>query len=173
MNLREATAELHSKAEKMEFNQKMFRGELSKKEYLHYLIQQSVVFQCIEEHNLPQIDPALKRLKNVFEDIQELQKDVTDTLPELESTKKYGIYLESLKGDEVLAHVYLNYLALVFGGQIMKSKVPGSGKMYQFENVQEVIKNVRGFQTDDMTEEVNKGFKFIIDILDELQKNAG
>jgi hypothetical protein len=173
MNLREATAELHSKAEKMEFNQKMFRGELSKKEYLNYLIQQSVVFQCIEEHNLPQLDPGLKRLKNVFEDIQELQKEVTDKLPGLESTKKYGIYLESLKGEKLLAHVYLNYLALVFGGQMMRSKVPGSGKMYQFENVQEVIKNVRGFQTDDMAEEVNKGFNFIIDILDELQKNAG
>jgi hypothetical protein len=81
--------------------------------------------------------------------------------------------LESLKGEKVLAHVYLNYLALVFGGQMMKSKVPGNGKMYMFENVQEVIQNVRGFQTDDMAEEVNKGFNFIIDILDELQKNAG
>jgi len=27
MGLREATAELHSKAEKMEFNQRLFRGE--------------------------------------------------------------------------------------------------------------------------------------------------
>ena len=51
MGLREATAELHSKAEKMEFNQRMFRGELSKKEYLHYLIQQACIFQCIEEHS--------------------------------------------------------------------------------------------------------------------------
>jgi hypothetical protein len=41
MTLKEATAELHSKAEKMEFNQRMFRGELSNDEYLNYLIQQS------------------------------------------------------------------------------------------------------------------------------------
>ena len=31
MGLRELTAELHSKAEKMEFNQRMVKGELSKK----------------------------------------------------------------------------------------------------------------------------------------------
>ena len=48
MGLREATAELHSKAEKMEFNQRMFRGELSKSEYLEYLRQQSVLFTIIE-----------------------------------------------------------------------------------------------------------------------------
>ena len=40
MDLREATAELHSKAEKMEFNQRMFRGELSTEEYVKYLYQQ-------------------------------------------------------------------------------------------------------------------------------------
>ena len=48
MNLKEATAELHSKAEKMKFNQRMFRGELSNDEYLNYLIQQSYIFQEIE-----------------------------------------------------------------------------------------------------------------------------
>ena len=37
MTLKEGTAELHSKAEKMEFNQRMFRGELSNDEYLNYL----------------------------------------------------------------------------------------------------------------------------------------
>jgi hypothetical protein len=35
MTLKEGTAELHSKAEKMEFNQRMFRGELSNDEYLN------------------------------------------------------------------------------------------------------------------------------------------
>ena len=40
MGLKEATAELHSKAEKMEFNQRMFRGELSTDEYANYLHQQ-------------------------------------------------------------------------------------------------------------------------------------
>ena len=49
MGLREATAELHSKAEKMMFNQRMFRGELSQFEYLNYLIQQSYILLYIKD----------------------------------------------------------------------------------------------------------------------------
>ena len=69
MGLREATAELHSKAEKMEFNQRMFRGELSKKEYLYYLIQQASIFQCIEEHKSADIGPDLARLTKEEDEI--------------------------------------------------------------------------------------------------------
>ena len=65
MNLRESTAELHSKAEKMQFNQRMFNGELSKEEYLNHLIQQSAIFTIIEQHRLPH--PSLNREKKIFE----------------------------------------------------------------------------------------------------------
>jgi hypothetical protein len=56
----------------------------------------------------------------------------------------------------------------------MKSKVPGSGKMYEFEgDMRELIGSVRAIQNDEMADEVNKGFQYIINILDELQTNAG
>ena len=172
--LKEAIQEKHTQAERMPFNARMFKGELSKKEYLFYLHQQASIFQCIEEHKIPQMHPKLNRLENVFADIQELQKEVTDKFPSLESTKKYGMYLESLTDDRILAHIYLNYLALMFGGQMMKSKVPGSGKMYGFEgDMRELIGSVRAIQNDEMADEVNKGFQYIINILDELQTNAG
>ena len=172
--LKEAIQEKHTQAERMPFNARMFRGELSKKEYLFYLHQQASIFQCIEEHKIPQMHPDLKRLERVFADIQELQKEISDKFPSLESTKKYGLYLESLTDDRILAHIYLNYLALMFGGQMMKSKVPGSGKMYEFEgDMRELIGSVRAIQNDEMADEVNKGFQYIINILDELQKNIG
>ena len=66
MSLRESTAELHSKAEKMPFNQKMFKGELSKTEYLHYLYQQAAIFTIIEQHKLPH--PDLAREGKIFLD---------------------------------------------------------------------------------------------------------
>jgi len=57
---------------------------------------------------------------------------------------------------------------------MMKSKVPGSGKMYEFEgDMRELIGSVRAIQNDEMADEVNKGFQYIINILDELQTNAG
>ena len=169
MTLKEATAELHSKAEKMEFNQRMFRGELSNDEYLNYLIQQSYIFQEIENRDLPH--PNLNRLSSINDDINELggykfkiSKPTTD----------YVVYLGDLNQSSLNAHIYLNYLALVYGGQIMKSKVPGSGKMYEFEGeMMELIGSIRAIQNDEMADEVNKGFQYIINILDELQTNAG
>ena len=169
MTLKEATAELHSKAEKTEFNQRMFRGELSQDEYLNYLIQQSYIFQEIENRDLPH--PNLNRLSSINEDINEfggykfkINKATTD----------YVVYLGDLNQSNLNAHIYLNYLAIMFGGQMMKSKVPGSGKMYEFEgDMRELIGSVRAIQNDEMADEVNKGFQYIINILDELQKNAG
>jgi len=173
MGLREATADLHSKAEKMEFNQRMFRGELSKKEYLHYLIQQACIFQCIEEHKAADISPDLARLTKVFDDIMELQKEIPLSFPQIKAANEYGAYLESLKVKDLYPHIYLNYMALMFGGQMMKSKVPGKGRMYDFDNVPELVTMIRGIQKDEWADEVNKGFQYIINILDELQTNAG
>jgi heme oxygenase len=171
MSLREATAALHSKAEKMEFNQRMFRGELSKKEYLDYLYQQSVIFTTIEQYKLPHSD--LARENKIFEDIKELETELDSKSLHLESTKEYGIYLQSLSNEDILPHIYLNYLALAYGGQMMKTKVPGSGKMYDFENMMECVGSIRAIQNDEMADEVNKGFQYIINILDELQTNIG
>ena len=166
MNLRESTAELHSKAEKMEFNQKMIKGELSKNEYLNYLYQQSVIFTIIEQHKLPHLD--LARESKIFDDIKELESEVNYKTLHLESTKEYGVYLQSLNDEQILPHVYLNYLALVYGGQMIKTKVPGSGKMYDLNNMMECVGSIRAVQKDEWSDEVNKGFEFIINILNEL-----
>jgi heme oxygenase len=169
MNLKEATALLHSKAEKMMFNQRMFRGELSQFEYLNYLIQQSYIFQEIENRKLPH--PNLQRLSSINEDINELGGY---TFKISKPTTDYVVYLGDLNQSNLNAHIYLNYLAIMFGGQMMKSKVPGSGKMYDFEgDMRELIGSVRAIQNDGMADEVNKGFIFIINILDELQRNSG
>lgn len=174
MNLKESTSELHKKAEQMEFNQKMFRGELTKEQYLKYLLVQSVIFQCIEEHKHSKLHNDLPRLKKIFSDIQELQKDVNVNvnIMEMQTVKNYGQYLESLNDERLYPHIYLNYLALAYGGQMMKSKVPGAGKMYEFENINEVIGSIRNIQKDEWAMEVNKGYAHIITILDELQRNS-
>ena len=170
MTLKEATAELHSKAEKMEFNQRMFKGELSPLEYGNYLTQQLTIFSEIEcREVLPHEN--LKRSEVIKQDIDELE---LSELKPLESTRQYALHLMNISDDELKAHIYLNYLAIMFGGQMMKSKVPGSGKMYEFEgDMRELIGSVRAIQNDEMADEVNKGFQYIINILDELQKNVG
>jgi heme oxygenase len=170
MTLKESTAELHSKAEKMDFNQRMFAGELSPLEYGNYLTQQLVIFSEIEcREVLP--NENLKRSEVIKQDIDELE---LSELNPLKSTRQYALHLMNISDDELKAHIYLNYLAIMFGGQMMKSKVPGSGKMYEFEgDMMELISSIRSIQKDEWATEVNKGFQYIINILDELQTNAG
>lgn len=170
MGLREATAELHSKAEKMEFNQRMFRGELSADEYVEYLYQQLSIFDIIEFNELPH--PSLSRVNKIREDILELSPQ-SSIVNITSATSEYIDYISSLTREEYLPHIYLNYLALAYGGQMMKTKVPGSGRMYDFDNMQEAVGSIRAVQSDEWADEVNKGFEFIIKIADELQNTTG
>lgn len=167
MFLKEAIEEKHRMAEKMPFNVRMMKGELSKKEYRRYLYQQILIFNAIEKHKLPH--ESLERGGKILEDIQELNGTGMDFMQALPITKKYASYLETLSDEEILPHIYLNYLALMFGGQIMKKAIPGSGKMYEFENVPDCIASIRMLQKNEWADEANKGLDYTIGILDELQ----
>lgn len=172
LQLKDAISEKHSLAEKMPFNQRMFNGELSKEEYILYLSQQLAIFDAIERHELPH--PSLNRARLVYADIKELMElkdgESLDIKP-LVATNEYRKYLNTLTQEELLPHVYLNYLAIMFGGQMMKSKVPGSGKMYEFDgDMREIVGSIRAIQKDEWADEANKALDYNINILDELQR---
>ena len=167
--LKDAIAEKHSLAEKMTFNQRMFNGELSDEEYILYLCQQLAIFDAIEVHELPH--PSLDRAGNVFQDIKELVGEGQIQITPLVSTNEYRKYLNTLTQEQLLPHVYLNYLAIMFGGQMMKAKTPGSGRMYEFDgDMREIAGSIRAVQKDEWADEANKALDYNINILDELQR---
>jgi len=165
--LKEATSIKHKQAERMPFNSRMFRGLLSKDEYLFYLNQQLQIFQTIESIGLPH--SSLKRTESVQADMDELKAQGSNPGYILSSTNAYVNYLGSLSYEQILPHVYLNYMAIMFGGQMMKKAVPSTGRMYVFENMQEAVQSIRNVQKDEWAEEVNIGFDYNIAILDELE----
>jgi heme oxygenase len=147
----------------------MFRGELTKEEYVNYLTQQSLIFNQIEfGNNLP--SDSLRRSEKITEDLKELKEQENYIV--LPSTIEYVNYISNLTEEQLLPHIYLNYLALAYGGQMMKSKVPGSGRMYDFDNMMECVGSIRAVQKDEWAEEVNKGFDFLIEIFDGLQNTT-
>ena len=168
MNLKEATAELHSKAEKMMFNQRMFRGELSQFEYLNYLIQQSYIFQEIENRNLPH--PNLQRLSSINEDINELGGY---TFKISKPTTDYVVYLGDLNQNQLNAHIYLNYLAIMFGGQMIKKIVPGSHRNLEFEDARTLMTNIRAKLDDSMGDEANIAFDWAIRMMRDYDSSLG
>jgi len=165
--LKEATRDKHKQAERMPFNTRMVKGLLTKKEYFIYLNQQMQVFSTIENKGLPH--RGLGRVDKVKEDMDELESQGAYSGLILPGTKAYVDYLDSLSYGEVLPHVYLNYLALMFGGQMMKHAVPSKGRMYVFEDMNESMQSIRDLQKDEWAGEVNKGFEYHIAIFEELE----
>jgi len=168
--LKEATAPKHRKAEQMDFNQRMFRGELSKAEYLMYLEQQLAIFEELERNPLPH--PALNRQNAVNADIAEIKAEGFSGMGLLNSTQNYISYLHELDDESRLAHVYLNYLAIMFGGQMMKKVVPSSGKMYEFSDTPAAMQSIRQVQKDSWADEVNRGFDFANEQFRELEEQS-
>ncbi|MFN8277434.1 MAG: biliverdin-producing heme oxygenase [Chitinophagales bacterium] len=166
--LKEATSEKHKLAERMPFNVRMFRGQLTKTQYALYLTQQHQIFSAIEAVGVPH--PALCRVAATEQDIRELVEQGHHAGSVLPATQQYAQYLSTLNRDTILPHVYLNYLALIYGGQMMKKMVPSTGRMYEFEQMQEAVQAIRAVQQDAWADEVNKGFDFNIAIFDELEK---
>lgn len=167
--LKDATEFKHKIAEKMPFNVKMFNGELSNEEYIRYLFSQLEIFTSIEANfKLPHA--GLNRTYAVIEDLKSLG------IQQLESGNaasiRYGEYLRSLDQDTIMAHVYLNYLAIMFGGQMMKANTPGAGNMYEFQDMKECAGAIRAIQKDEWAAEVNKGFDFMIEIFKELENDV-
>ena len=166
MGLKEATHDKHKEAERMLFNVKMFKGELTNEQYARYLLSQLEIFSSIEE-NFQMPHDGLKRKYAVIEDLKSLdfhQLEIVDN-----ASLNYGAYLRGLTQEQVNAHIYLNYLAIMFGGQMMKANTPGAGNMYEFENMMECAGAIRAIQKDEWADEVNKGFDFMIEIFKNLK----
>lgn len=164
--LKEATHDKHKEAERMLFNVKMFRGELTIEQYSQYLLSQLQIFSTIEE-NFEMPHDGLRRKEAVMKDLKSMgvrQLEIPDS-----ATSEYVVYLKSLSQEEVNPHIYLNYLAIMFGGQMMKKNTPGPGNMYDFEDMNESAAHIRAIQKDEWADEVNKGFDFMINIFKELE----
>ena len=169
MGLKEATAAKHKEAERMPFNGAMFKGKLNTHQYAKYLQSQLAIFTAIEENfELPH--EGLKRVSAVNKDLISLGYLKYNLANVDEASLKYASYLRGLTQEQINAHIYLNYLAIMFGGQMMKANTPGDGNMYEFENMMECAGAVRAIQKDEWADEVNKGFDFMIEIFKELEK---
>jgi heme oxygenase len=173
MTLREATLEKHKIAEQMPFNKLMFDGELSVELYFEYLKVQHKIFEKIE--SIIELPSNFLRTGKIFHDMTELivimnNEKLMAINHDSEIARFYCEHLSKLDEESIWPHIYLNYFALLFGGQMMKSKVPGSGKMYDFENSQDIIKIIREKQKDEWADEVNLAYDYIIDIFKELDK---
>lgn len=164
--LKEQTSELHRKAEQQPFSQRMVNGELTQEEYLKYLKASYYIFNEIERRGvLP--NSALERRSRILEDINELGGKLDGNY----YSNSYVNHLSQISDEELLPHVYLNYLAVMFGGQMIKPNIPGNGKMYDFDDMRNGMSSIRDIQSDEWVNEVNRGYTFWIEIYQNLEND--
>ena len=168
--LRDLIKEKHDKAESQPFVKYLLSGNISNRDYAEYLYNQSLIYTALEKVAggvLTGIE-EVKRAGRIFEDLRELDEYELKVMP---STVAYIDYITNsdLSEQDLMAHIYVRHMGDMFGGQMIKKLVPGSGRMYDFVNRSELIKSIRDRLTDDMAEEANVVFDFAIGLFEDLE----
>lgn len=170
--LKELTLENHRKAERSRFAKKLLKG-LTPEEYHRYLVNQHEIYMALEvfAHKIIDEFPEIQRSLRIADDIVELEHEYDIKWhPNLlcDVVDEYRKHVSKLNRNGLLAHIYVRHFGDMYGGQIIRSRNPGSGKMYDFANVEELKAKVRSMLDDSMADEANKCFEFAMKLFEEL-----
>lgn len=174
MSLKELTWEVHQRAERTEFARKLLKG-LTPEEYYKYIYNQYLIYSVLETHvynKIPEIRDVC-RTSLIYEDVKELE--VKYNVPHATADMIMPVVIEyekhvfNLDIDGLLAHVYVRHFGDMYGGQMIKKRNPGSGKMYDFDNVEELKTRIRSMLHDGMAAEANRCFEFAIKLFTQLE----
>jgi heme oxygenase len=164
--LKELTSNNHKRAEEHSFTKLLLTGNISNKIYATFLSNQLLQYQVLEHyaaHLLKDIS-GLARSELLLEDLLELNEQAIL----FKSTLEYCQYAKKLEDHALWAHIYVKHMGDLYGGQVIKQKVPGNGSMYNFVNRQELIKQLRSKLDISMASEANVAFSYAIKLFDEI-----
>jgi len=173
MSLKDLTWKYHQDAERTAHARKLLAG-MTPDEYHKYLFNQYHIYVALEYYAtkrgvLTGIE-EICRSSSIHDDIEELNKLYKLSAPVVcNVVAEYINYVEALTNPiDILAHIYVRHFGDMYGGQIISKRNPGSGKMYKFDNVEELKTTVRARLSEDMADEANRCFQFAIQLFMEL-----
>lgn len=169
MDLREATYQKHREAERTELSKAMVKRELTEELYHQFVFNMAQIYNAIEKR-LDFLPNDVKRSQKYQDDLRSLNRGSGTVLP---STAAYVGYLYSIEIPMLWAHVYVQYLGNMFGGQMLRERMPGPCTHLDFNDVQSCIAYVRANIRDVDPGEANKAFDHVIGIYDELYRTFG
>ena len=173
--IKELTWEHHQNAERQAFAKLLISGDISEDLYATYLWNQHKKYDILEAmmaaHGIfADIGENISRKTLMEADIAELWKhDIAPAV--VPSTIEYIDHMREIMHDreKIIAHVYVLFLGDMSGGQMIKKKIPGAGRMYDFgDNVKELKDRIRDMTTDDMAEEARWVFSSATKLFNEL-----
>jgi heme oxygenase len=181
-NLKELTKDQHTNAERQDFVKVLMSGKINPKFYATYLYNQWKKYDALEEaldrlglwaNDIKMFD--IKRAHAINEDWYELWPvDKLRTHPiTMPSTWAYLDRIKEIEKDKhtLLAHVYTLHMGDLSGGQMIKRKIPGEGRMYQFNGETSVLKeHLRTYVDDSMADEAKWVFDSATALFQELME---
>jgi heme oxygenase len=177
MSLRELTAEKHKDAERQIFVKELLGGSITEERYATFLYNLHPIYHVLEMfatvNGLLEDIPEVRRAERIYQDYLELWKK-DHPPPVCPSVSRYMKYIKdelSNDPDRLMAHLYVRHMGDLAGGQMIAKRVPGSGTMYQFDNVDELKQKIRSKLKDTMGDEANVAFDFAIDLMKDMMKN--
>jgi heme oxygenase len=174
MSLKEITKDLHHEAEKTAFAKLLLSGKITEKQYAAYLFNINPIYFTIEKHAAAAgvFDrlPGLQRSEKIWNDFLELTGGDVSGYKMHKETLAYQQYLEDLAHSQernhlLRAHMYVRHMGDLFGGQIIKNRVPGSGTFYDFDNVEELKTGIRAELDDGLGDEARIAFEWAIKMM--------
>ena len=172
-NLRDLTHEAHKNAETKPFVKVLFSGKIDPKLYAQYLKNQHPCYELLEICSMPHglLTAPARRAPAINSDFEELWDKETDGEPTiLPVVKRYMDHIMSIKDDpkKLMAHIYVRHMGDMAGGQQISKRVPGSGRMYEFEDIDATKAAIREKISDDMAEEAIVCFGFAAELFEEM-----
>ncbi len=177
MSLKDLTWEEHRNAETRPFVKVLFSGNVDPQLYATYLFNQFPMCEILEVCTMPHAVlndvPGILRSKAIRSDFEELWTGESKP-PLCPVVDEYIKHIISIKDDpkKLMAHIYVRHMGDLAGGQMIAKRVPGSGKYYQFDNVDDLKTKIRAKVSDDMVDEAKLCFRFAAKLFEEMMQHV-
>jgi heme oxygenase len=158
--LKELTWDAHKRAEKTNIMRELLTDTISASLYCDLVYTKYLIYATIERR-IKFENVSVNRAYAAFNDWQAMRH----SLPKCSTcVDAYVDHLEAISETQLWAHVYVHYLAPLYGGQIIKKKIehrlPVS--LYEFEDPVGAIAEIRSHLTPDLAAEANMAFESTI-----------
>ena len=173
MSLKELTAENHRSAERKKFAKTLMSGTIDPALYYKYLTNQFYIYAMLEG-KLPLVFleiEDIRRANRMVDDLQELEATygfVYSGALITRSTQEYLTYCDEADFS-LIPHMYVRHFGDMYGGAMIAKRIPGNGRMYEFNNKELLKTKVRAILDDSMADEANRCFEFAVRLFGELE----
>ena len=155
--LKELTWDAHKKAEQTQIMKLLLKNTISNSLYCDLVYTKYLIYSEIER-KITFHTACLKRAPAALMDWQTMRYSLPKCGSHLEA---YLSYLRTLTSHQLHSHVYVHYLAPLYGGQLIKKVIQHRfpTTLYDFADAASAIAEVRQPLTVDMAPEANRAFE--------------